>query len=66
MTKTKIAFMGAETGSAIAAVAGAILMIVANFEGERALWGLLLVGAGIAGFLATRFVRRESGIRYRR
>ncbi len=66
MTKTKIAFMGAEIGSAIAAVAGAILMIVGNFDSETALWGLLLIGAGIAGYVATRFVRRESGIRYRR
>lgn len=58
--------MAAEVGTATAAIAGLVVLLAANFEGSEALWGVLLLAAGLAAFLAVRYVRKESGIRYRR
>jgi hypothetical protein len=63
---SRTTFIAAEVGSAVAAIAGFFLLLAANFDGAEALWGVLLLAAGLAAFLAVRYVRRESGIRYKR
>lgn len=66
MTRRHLTFLGFEVASLAAAAIGLGLMVKGNFEGKNAVWGLLSLGIGTAGFLVTRWLRRECNIRFRR
>ena len=66
MKKARLLSLLATFGFAAAALLGLLLLALGRLEGERRLWGLLLAGLGVGGFLMARWLARETGIRRRR